>query len=147
MRFLAILYCLLFCYFQVLSQPCPKSGTAKTPKDKKLNIAKNRSVNVLNNPDPEFLALNKLITTKKKQDKDLFLDGAYVVTEGFLISFEEEGAESCNCNKASESKKNGDVHMYLALVKNAPKKNCIVIEITPSFKKKHSDYEEHSEKC
>jgi len=64
-----------------------------------------------------------------------------VVIEGFLISFEEEGPESCNCNKATKAKKNGDVHMYLALVKNAPKKNCIVIEITPNFKKKHPDYQ------
>jgi hypothetical protein len=141
MRLLTFFSCVLF-FYEAISQPCPKSGSATNANDKKLNIAKNRSVNASNNPDPEFLALNKLITTKKKSDKNLFLDGAYVVTDGFLISFEEEGPESCNCGKASKANKDGDVHMYLALIKNAPKKNSIVIEITPAFKKKHPDYED-----
>jgi len=41
---------------------------------------------------------------------------------------------------ARKSKKDGDVHMYLGLKQNALKKNCIVVEITPAFKKKHPDY-------
>jgi hypothetical protein len=141
MRVSTTVLLLLYFSFHAYAQPCPKYGTATNEKEKKLNIAKNQSVNVSSSEDPESFALNKLITTKKRKDENLFRNGAYVVTEGFLMSFEEEGAETCNCGKASKAKKNGDVHMYLALVKNAPKKNCIVIEITPAFKKIHPDYE------
>jgi len=123
------------------AQPCPKYGSATTPEKKKLNILKNAGVNVSATKIPEKLPLKNLLPARKRIDRHLYADGAYVVTEGFLISFEEEGPESCNCNKAKKSLKNGDVHIYLGLKKNALKKNCIVIEITPPFKKKHPDYE------
>ncbi len=83
-----------------------------------------------------------LIKSKKRNDRKLYLDGAYVITEGYLISYEEEGPESCNCNKAKAKLKTGDVHMYIGLKEIALKINCIVVEIIPDFKKKHQDYEE-----
>ena len=125
----------------LFSQPCPKSGNSKTLEKKNLNILKNASVTVNSSLQPEILPLRNLITSKKRKDRNLYADGAYVITEGYLISFEEEGPEACNCGKAKKSLKNGDVHMYLGLKKNAKKIDCIVVEITPSFKKKHPDYE------
>ena len=130
---------LLFTLFSI-AQPCPKSGDATTPEKKKLNIAKNKGVTVSSTKVPEFLPLKNLMPTHQRIDRNLYADGAYVYTEGFLTSFEEEGPESCNCGKAKKSLKDGDVHMYLGLKKNAVKKNCIVVEITPAFKKKHPDY-------
>ena len=62
------------------------------------------------------------------------MNGAYVYTDGILVSFEEEGPESCNCQMAQKKDKDGDVHMSLGLKANAPKKNCIVVEITPASK-------------
>lgn len=120
--------------------PCPNYGNATKPREKKLNIAKNRSVTVSQSKKAEYIPLNHLITTKRKEDSALYTTGMYAYTEGFLISFEEEGPESCNCNTASIKAKNGDVHMYLGLIPNAPKKNCIVVEITPKYKKKHPEY-------
>jgi len=125
----------------LFAQPCPKSGNSTTPEKKRLNVLKNAGVNVSTSATPETLPLKNLITSKKRKDRNLYADGAYVITEGYLISFEEEGPEACNCGKAKASLKNGDVHMYLGLKKNAAKIDCIVVEITPAFKKKHLDYE------
>jgi hypothetical protein len=122
------------------AQPCPKSGNSTTPEKKKINVLKNAGVNVNSSLTPEFLPLKNLLPSKKRKDRKLYADGAYVTTEGYLISLEEEGPEACNCGKAKASLKNGDVHMYLGLKKNAKKIDCIVVEITPAFKKKHPDY-------
>lgn len=61
-------------------------------------------------------------------------------TEGYLINAILEGGESCNCGKADADLKTGDVHMYVGLTKTAKLKDCIVVEITPAFKKKYSNY-------
>lgn len=121
-----LLTIILFFSFFAIAQHCPKSGDAKTPEKKKLNILKNAGVHVSTARIPEELSLNKLITTKKRKDRALFMDGAYVVTEGYLISFEEEGGESCNCQKAKKNLKNGDVHMYVGLKKMHLKKTVLL---------------------
>jgi hypothetical protein len=135
----AFLFTVGFCISILGQGPCPKSGSATSQKAKQLNIAKNKGVT--SSKVPVFLSLDSMITTTKQDDKDWFTIGDYVVTEGFLINAIEEGAESCNCEDADATLKNGDVHMYLGLTKNAKPKNCIIIEITPAFKKKHPDYE------
>src|SRR5258705_4742684 len=126
----------------LIAQPnCPKSGSAKTQKQKQLNIEKNKSVTVSSSKTPEFLPLDSMVSSGKQDDTNWFTSGKYIVTEGFLINAIEEGPESCNCGTAEAKLKNGDVHMYLGLTKTAKPKNCIIIEITPAFKKKHPDYE------
>jgi len=139
----ASFFLLFFISFLIVAsaagQTCPKSGSAKTQKEKQLNIAKNKSV--VTSITPGFMPLDSMITTTKQDDKDWFYSGDYIVTEGFLINAIEEGAESCNCKEAKANLKNGDVHMYLGLTKNAKPKNCIIIELTPAFKKMHPDYE------
>ena len=130
---------LLFISLQGYAQRCPSHGSATTDEKKHLNIWKNHSAKVPS-IQPQVLPLNKLITRSNKPDFNKFQEGAYIVTEGYIIDFGEQGAESCNCNKASKSKKNGDVHIALVLSPRASKKNCVVVEITPSFKKLHPDY-------
>lgn len=137
---------LLFLFFGIsysieAQKACPPYGNTTDPLEKKLNIRKNRGVTISDSKKAEFIALNELITTKKKEDQGFYKSDVYVYTEGFLVSHEEQGAETCNCGKASKTKKTGDVHMYLGLIANAPKKNCIVVEITPAYKKVHPDYE------
>ncbi len=134
---------IVFIFIQgfLFAQPCPKYGNSTTAEKRKLNTLKNAGVNVSSARIPQLLPLKNLITSKKRKDRNLYADGAYVYTEGYLISFEEEGPEACNCGKAKASLKNGDVHMYIGPKKDALKKDCIVVEITPAFKKKHPDYE------
>ncbi len=121
---------------------CPDYGTATDPKHKALNKGKNKSVKIPNTWLIQSLPLPHLINSVKKNDEKRYLNGAYVYTEGYLISAEEEGPETCNCNKATKKKKNGDVHIYLGLVPDAQNKKCIIVEITPAYKKAHPDYDE-----
>ena len=124
------------------TQNCPPEGDATQASKKELNKKKNKSVNVNSSIEPEELELRKLLPSKqRKNDKTLWREGAYVVMEGYLVDFAEQGAESCNCGEANASDKTGDVHMFLGLAKNSAKKNCMVIEITPKFKDKFPDYE------
>jgi hypothetical protein len=127
-------------------QDCPDYGDATTAEKKTFNKKKNKKINVPSSWQAEFLPLKNLLPKKQRDEKDLYWEGAYVYTEGYMTSAEEQGPESCNCKEASESKKNGDVHMYLSLVKDAPKKNSMVVEITPLFKKKFPDYKQYMKK-
>jgi hypothetical protein len=141
MRSLYLLFLILCLEMTAGAQKqCPVYGDATTAKDKALNTAKNKSVKVPANRKPEDLKLNMLINSRKGDDSKRYSNGAYIVTSGYLVSHEEQGPESCNCKLAKASKKNGDVHIYLGLKPDAAKKDCIVIEITPAFKKLHPDY-------
>ena len=122
---------------------CPQWGSATKPKEKQLNIAKNRSVTVGNSQTPQFISLNDLISDTKQEDSTWYTNGTYITTEGYLINAIQEGAESCNCGLADANQKTGDVHMYLGLTKTAKAKNSLIIEITPAFKKKYSNYENY----
>jgi len=135
----------LFYFSSSLMAQCPKEGDATTPEKKKLNVFKNKGVSTPAG-QPQFLPLKNLLPSVKRNDRGLYGDGAYVYTEGILVSFEEEGPESCNCQAAKKSRKDGDVHMYLGLKKDALKKNCIVVEITPAYKKKHPNYAQSLQK-
>lgn len=96
---------------------------------------------------PEELSLKKLLPSKKrKNDRKIWFEGAYVVTEGYLTDFEEQGPESCNCNRSKASLKNGDVHMFLSLQQDAVKIKSLVVEITPLFKKQEPDYKKYLQK-
>lgn len=127
------------CWITSGQTPCPNYGDAVNNTEKAtFNKKKNKSIKT--SGVPEFLPLKNLLPTKQRIDKNLYWEGAYVYTEGILTSAEEQGPESCDCKKADESRKDGDVHMFLSLVDNAPKKNSFVVEITPAFKKKYPDY-------
>lgn len=139
------LFCLSVCLITLLhsfGQNCPAEGDATQENKKELNRKKNKSVTVSSGKEPEDLELRKLLPSKpRKNDKTLWKEGAYVVMEGYLVDFAEQGPESCNCALANDKEKTGDVHMFLGLAKNSAKKNCIVIEITPKFKDRFPDYE------
>jgi len=140
---LTLLFSFLFVIKITGQEPCPEWGSATSQKHKDLNIAKNRSISIDSSQIADFVPLASMISYTKKDDSDWFHNGEYVVTEGYLINAIEEGAESCNCNHAKKSLKNGDVHMYLGRSKSSKIKNCIIIEITPAFKNDNPDYEKY----
>ncbi|MBK5286387.1 MAG: hypothetical protein JJE25_13390 [Bacteroidia bacterium] len=128
---------LLFSY-SVFAQ-CKPIGNATKPEEQHLNIEKNKSAEVIS-AAPKTYLLTSFIKKKLKPDRDKFAEDTYASVTGYIVDFKEEGKESCNCGKASKKKKTGDVHIYLGLVPDAAKKNCMIVEITPSFKKLHPDY-------
>jgi hypothetical protein len=142
--YIFLLFLFSFCVYA--QDPCPSYGNATTMEKKALNRKKNKKINVPASREAEFVPLRDFFPKKQRAEKDLWWEGAYISTEGYMTSAKEEGAESCNCGEASEEKKDGDVHMYLSLVKDAPKKNSMVVEITPVFKEKFPDYKQYMKK-
>jgi hypothetical protein len=141
MRYLSLLALILCLELTAGAQKkCPVYGDATTAKDKALNTAKNKDVKVPASLQPQDLQLNMLINSRRGDDSKRYMNGAYIATSGYLVSHEEQGPESCNCKMASADKRDGDVHIYLGLTADAAKRDCIVIEITPAFKKVHPDY-------
>jgi hypothetical protein len=145
MRSLLFVIAILFSAFS-FAQQCPPEGRAKsgsTPLDdseKALNKAKNRDV-----PIPSGYAgywdISDVINAAKHNDRADFTKGQYVYLEGYLIAFTKEKGESCNCYRADHNQeKYGDVHIYIGLTKNAKKKDCVVVEITPKYKQVDPEY-------
>lgn len=126
---------------------CPREGRKRdcspitSIKDRNLNIAKNKSSAI---PDrwADYWAIDELIDLPDEEDKDLYNSGDFMYTEGYIISFIEEGPESCNCYQASKAKKTGDVHIYIGLRPDAPKSECVIVEITPEYKLLNPGYED-----
>ena len=120
---------------------CPPEGSATDDKHKTLNIHKNASTEAPSGT-PDNWDIESVIGAPKHEDSTDFTVGSYVALKGFLVSFQEEGGESCNCGLAVAAEKTGDVHMYIGLTAGAPKTECVIVEITPDFKRLHPDYEQ-----
>lgn len=116
------------------------SGRKLSDREIGLNTFKNKKPE---SPDarPVTLSLEDIINAPKHEDETEYTDGQYVKTTGYIVKYEEEGGESCNCYMADKSSKTGDVHIYLGLKPDADEKQCIIVEITPAFKKLHPAYE------
>ena len=122
---------------------CPRQGSAKKEPEFSLNVRKNKPAVAPAGEASVFWDINKLINAPPHEDSNEFMIGEYVCLLGYLISYTEEGPESCNCKQAVASEKTGDVHMYIGLEPGAPKSDCVIVEITPSFKKMHPDYDKY----
>jgi hypothetical protein len=141
----------IFAFYQ--TSKCPKEGRDyKKPvkeleaEEKLLNKNKNRSAAV---PEKK-LTIIKLEDILKGYtavaDKNSHTEGKYVeINDGYVISQEEQGPETCNCGQGDKHSdiRSGDVHIYLGRkgTSKEEKEKCMVIEITPSYKKLHPEYD------
>ena len=122
--------------------PCPPEGSATTERLQALNILKNKPAE-RPTTEPAEWHIEQVINAEPHDDKHDFKNGELAQLKGYLVSFKEEGPESCNCKLGNAREKTGDVHMYIGLAPDAPKNECVVVEITPAFKKLHPDYEKY----
>ncbi len=125
---------------------CPVQGKEKagsTPlndEEKALNTAKNNSTSIPAG-SADYWDINEVINAPVHNDRDEFTKGAYSFLEGYLINYTLEKGESCNCYLANNDQvKYGDIHIYIGLTPHAAKKDCVIVEITPKYKKMNSDY-------
>ena len=117
-----------------------KSGDPVSDKEQILNKAKNQNAGVPSGY-ADFWDISEVIGEPKHDDRNEFTQGQYVYAEGYLITYTLEGGESCNCYQADKNKaKYGDVHIYIGLTKDAKKQDCIIVEITPKYKKIDTGY-------
>jgi hypothetical protein len=130
------------------NEPCTNIGCDKDShgnedlKEKALNKGKNRNAKAPAHTNAQHLTIGAFLNSAQQPDSSKYLAGTYVeVTGGYLVRKPDEmGPERCNCQRAKKSAKDGDVHMYIGLVPNAPIKNCMVVEVTPSWKSKRASY-------
>lgn len=112
------------------SQPCPVEGAGKNDKDKAANKYKNREI-----------VAGKVINTKVTlqavlvpgEDSKRFNPDDYVMITGYCVEVKQGGQESCNCESKIDSLQ--DNHIYIGLTPTAKKEDCMIVEITPRFKK------------
>lgn len=119
---------------------CPPWGSApKGSREGNLNEAKNRSI-AKPAKRPTEISLSDVLGNFKMADSTRFHDGGYVYTSGIVVAAQEVGPESYNCNMAKKG--SGDVRVFLGLSPDDDKDECMVVEITAAYKKKHKNYAE-----
>jgi hypothetical protein len=149
----AVVYLLFFIFLLV---DIPRSGAQITHPEahlpyecpelqEPLNLKKNYSAEPPGR-QPEKWDIAAVIHAEKHEDNSDFTEGTYVYLTGYIVKFAEQGPEKCNCGEASKPQKNGDVHIYIGLEPDAALYDCVVVEITPDYKRLHPDYAEHLSK-
>lgn len=134
------LFVLLLAFKFSYAQCPPQGSEAADSRLGKINIMKNRSVTPSGRHTPIAMQLSDILGDFTGQDSSRFHNGTYASTTGYITSYEERGPESCNCDEASKSAHTGDVHIYLGSSPDAPKRDCMIVEITPAYKLLHPDY-------
>lgn len=108
---------------------CPLQGTAKNKNEATANILKNRTI--IEGSVDTSITLQKILAFGK--DSGRFSTDSYVKITGYLVEIKKGGPESCNCELDADSLT--DTHIYIGSTPHAEKPDCIIVEITPKFKK------------
>ena len=107
---------------------CPIQGNAKNNKEATANKLKNRDIILKTN---DTIKIEDIL--KDGSDFTRFSNGSYTKITGYVVEVKQGGVESCNCESIIDSLQ--DTHIYISLSPNAEKKDCIIVEITPRFKR------------
>jgi hypothetical protein len=125
---------ILFLISELLSAQCPTSGNAKTEKERHFNRLKNREIVVKRGSTK--ITIDSIL--KDGNDTSRFKSSDYVSVYGYVVEVKDGDAESCNCNSDKDS--DHDVHIYIGKTVTAKKEECLVVEITPAFKKANPNF-------
>ena len=116
-------------------KPCPVEGTAKTDKDKIANRYKNRDIENADEIDTTITLIKMLAPG---EDSKRFNPDSFVKITGYIVEVKPGGIESCNCLSTDDQLQ--DKHIYVGLTPNAAKSNCIIVEVTPKWKKLNPNF-------
>jgi len=115
----------------------PDSEKGRSNQLKNRAIIEKKQVRKIN--VTEFLKSGEDSAWFNKEDLD-----DYVSVEAILISGEDQGPESCNCDLASEKNHDGDIHFYLSDRPDAKKYESFIAEITPKYRAKYGAIKENA---
>jgi hypothetical protein len=126
----------LFLTMSIYSQsPCPVEGKGKNDKDIAANKLKNRDI--------ETKVINTKVTLQSiltpGEDSKRFNQNDFVMITGYCVFIERGGKESCNCGSSIDTLQ--DNHIYIGLTPNAKKEDCMIVEITPRFKRLNKGFD------
>ena len=119
---------LLLLSTSLLHAQCPVEGSATNDKDKIANRLKNRNITT-----KKIDSINLQQVLAPGRDSARFSNTSYSMIEGYVVEIKDGGKESCNCGAEADSLI--DVHIYIGLTPTAAKEDCMIIEVTPKFKK------------
>jgi hypothetical protein len=109
---------------------CPMVGTGNSAANKALNRLKNRFIF----PDDSDIDKNVTLAAMLApgDDTDRFVTHEAAKVTGVVINVKVGGKENCNCQATNPI--DMDAHIELALHKDAPKNQRVIVEITPRFR-------------
>ena len=120
---------LLLCVSTLLysqTKPCSIYGSAKNHSDSIANSQKNRTIKIKK-------VKNKISLNDLLNDSGVLSPDSFVCITGYVVEIKKGGTESCNCGATDDSLQ--DIHLYIGPTPNTQKEECIIVEITPRFKK------------
>ena len=136
MRYSITLIAFLLCFSLVKSQDtakynCPDVGKGKTPAEQKLNLLKNRDITpgTIDNS----VTLTSILTAGN--DTGRFNSSQYVSITGWILEYEDGGAESCNCFTHLE--KYQDTRLFVGHSTASFKDSVFMVVVTPKYSIPH----------
>jgi hypothetical protein len=109
---------------------CPMAGTGISAANKALNRLKNRFTL------PDDSDFDKKVTLAAMlapgDDTDRFDTNEAAKVTGYVINVKVGGKENCNCQATNPI--DMDAHIEMALHKDAPKNQRVIVEVTPRFR-------------
>jgi len=109
---------------------CPMAGTGNSAANKALNRLKNR----FTFPDDSDVDKNVSLAAilAPGDDTDRFDTHEAAKITGYVINVKVGGKENCNCQATNPI--DMDAHIELALHKDAPKNQRVIVEVAPRFR-------------
>ena len=108
--------------------PCPAGGAALSPGGREFARLKNR----VGTPKPqdfdESVSLETLL--RPGEDRGRWAESRAGRVEGYVVEVVEGGVEAANCYSSRER----DVHIHVASRVDAPKREWLVVEVTPRMR-------------
>jgi hypothetical protein len=117
---------------------CPLEGTAESDKGKALNRHKNRHQTPAAGDMDTGVTLSAMLLPAPDGDEDRFDQEKAAKIQGYVISVKtSKTPESCNCDATDPVDQ--DAHIELALSKDAPENQRVIVEVTPRLRKQMAD--------
>lgn len=129
-----VLIAALFAAAPLAGQPqtCPPEGTAKTTKEKALNVLKNRDDAPLAEQIDPNATLGAVLMPGNDLDRWSTDRGA--TFEGVVLKVKPGDPETPNCGATDPAHE--DTHIELALDPTAPSTKRVIVEVTPRWREK-----------
>jgi len=117
-------------YDQSTGNKCGMAGTASSAAGKTLNQLKNRYRSPTAQAFDADVSLAALLAPG--DDVDRFDDQKAAKVSGYVVGVKSGGKEACNCEATAPVDR--DTHIELALSKNAPETQRVIVEVTPRLR-------------
>ena len=125
---------LMTCNYGLVAQDtikCPVIGKPKSARTEALNILKNRDISTA--PLNKTVSLDTIL--KSGSDSTRFGSSWYISVTGWVVGYEDEGPQSCNCY--SHDQDNQGLILYIARSLGSWKDSIFTVVVSAKYKHSH----------